>query len=134
MSVMQVERVQGEYSEPEIIDLEDGCLVRIHEEDISEDGVKALSKLLAEQAKRWEPRPAGSHLGPIIPVRWIVSDLPAPFVIGVEDSPASITYTIDSSVLTHRAAVRLGRLGTALSPRWHRVPEGCLEGQTRSTS
>ena len=87
MWVMRVERVQGDYKDPEIIDLEDGCLFKIHESDISEDGTKMLADLLTEQAQRWAPRPAGTK-GPVIPVRWdCVPDLPDPFVIGVEEQP-----------------------------------------------
>lgn len=126
MWVMRVERVQGDYRHPEIIDLEDGsgCLFRIHESDISEDGTKMLADLLTEQAQRWAPRPAGSK-GPIIPVRWdCVPDLPDPFVIGVEDEPDSVVYTIDSSILSQRAGDYLGRLDTERSPYWQRVPKG----------
>lgn len=127
MWVMHVERVQGDYIEPEIIDLDDGtgCLVRIHAEDISEDGPKLLAGLLTEQAQRWAPRPPGSPLGPLIPVTWdCVPDLPDPFAIGVDDGPDAITYTVDVSVLNQRAGDTLGRLGTERSPYWQRVPEG----------
>lgn len=131
MWVMHVERVQGGYREPEIIDLEDGCLFKIHEDDLSEAGVKMLSELLTEQAKRWAPRPAGSPLGPVIPVRWIcVPGLPDPFAIGVEDGPDSVTYTVDSSILTQRAGDFLGRLDTERSPHWQRVPKGYHDGAT----
>jgi hypothetical protein len=126
MWVMHVERVQGDYIEPEIIDLEDGtgCLFRLHESDVSEDGAKMLADLLTRQAQRWAPRPAGS-VGPVIPVRWErVGDLPDPFAIGVDDGPDSITYTVDEDVLSQRAADYLGRLDTERSPYWQRVPEG----------
>lgn len=125
MWVMRVERVEGDYAEPEIIDLEDGCLFRIHESDISEVGTKMLAELLTEQAQRWAPRLPGAPLGPVIPVRWVcVPGLPDPFVIGVDDGPDAITYTIDSSVLSQRAGDFLGRLDTARSPYWQRVPKG----------
>lgn len=126
MWVMQVERVQGDYRHPEIIDLEDGtgCLFKIHESDISEDGTKMLADLLTEQAQRWAPRPAGD-VGPLIPVRWdCVPDLPDPFVIGVDDGPDAIIYTVDSAILSQRAGDYLGRLDTERSPRWQRVPKG----------
>jgi hypothetical protein len=133
MWVMHVERVTGDYREPEIIDLEDGsgCLFKIHEEDISKDGPKMLSELLTEQAQRWAPRPPGSPLGPVIPVRWMcVPDLPDPFVIGVDDGPDAITYTIDESILHQRAGDYLGRLDTERSPYWQRVPRGYHDGNT----
>ena len=127
MLVMHVERVQGDYIEPEIIDLDDGtgCLFRIHATDISEDGTKTLSELLTEQAQRWTPRPPGAPLGPVVAVAWhCVPDLPSPFVIGVEETPEVVTYTVDSSILSQRAGDFLGRLGTERSPYWQRVPEG----------
>ena len=124
---MHVERVAGEYIEPEIIDLEDGsgCVFRLHESDIDEDGVKPLADLLTEQAKRWAPRPPGAPLGPVIPVRW--ERIPRPhdrLSIGVEDSATSITYKVDPSVISQRAADYLGRLDTERSPYWQRVPLG----------
>jgi hypothetical protein len=131
MWVMHVERVVGAYIEPEIIDLDDGsgCLFRIHETDISEDGPKMLSQLLTEQAQCWAPRPAGAPLGPVIPVRWDrIPDLPDPFVIGVDDGPTAITYTIDASILSQHAADYLGRLDTERSPYWQRVPKGYHDG------
>ena len=130
MWVMHVERVQGDYRDPEIIDLEDGsgCLFKIHEEDISEDGVKLLATLLTEQAQRWAPRPPG-EVGPVIPVTWhCVPDLPDPLAIRLEDGPDAITYTIDSSILSQRAGDFLGRLDTERSPYWQRVPEGYHDG------
>lgn len=125
MWVMRVERVQGDYIEPQIEDLEDGCLFRLHESDISEDGTKMLADLLTEQAQRWAPRPPGAPLGPVIPVQWICEpNLPDPFVISVDDGPEAITYTVDSSVLSQRAGDYLGRLDTERSPYWQRVPKG----------
>ena len=127
MWVMHVERVQGDYVHPEIIDLEDGsgCLFRIHADDISEDGVKPLADLLTEQAQRWAPRPAGSPPGPVIPVRWErVPNPPDPLAIGVEDGPDHVTYTVDPSLLSQRAADYLSRLDTERSPYWQRVPKG----------
>lgn len=132
MWVMHVERVQGGYIEPEIIDLEDGtgCLFRLHESDISADGTKMLADLLTQQAQRWAPRPPGAPLGPVIPVRWDrVADLPDPFAIGVEDGPEAIVYTVDESILSQRAADYLGRLDTERSPYWQRVPEGYHDGK-----
>jgi hypothetical protein len=126
MWVMHVQRVHGDYIEPEIIDLEDGtgCLFRLHETDVSEDGAKKLAVLLTAQAKRWAPRPAGS-VGPVIPVRWErVPNPPDPLAIGVEDGATSITYTVDPSLISQRAADYLGRLDTERSPYWQRVPEG----------
>lgn len=129
MWVMRVERVQGDYIEPEIKDLDDGCLFRLHESDISKEGTEMLADLLTEQAQRWAPRPPGSPLGPVIPVRWIcVPDLPDPFVIRVDDRPDAITYTVDSSVLSQRAGDYLGRLDTERSPYWQRVPKGYHDG------
>lgn len=124
---MHVERVKGDYIEPEIIDLEDGsgCLFRIHESDINEDGPKMLSDLLTDQAQRWAPRPPDAPLGPVIPVRLVcVPDLPDPFALRVDDAPDAITYTIDSSILSQRAGDFLGHLLTARSPYWQRVPKG----------
>lgn len=127
MWVMRVARVHGDYIEPEIIDLEDGsgCIFRLHETDISEDGAKPLAQLLTEQAQRWAPRPPGSPLGPVIPVRWErIPNPPDPLAIGVEDGPTSITYKVDPSLLSQRAADYLGRLDTERSPYWQRVPKG----------
>ncbi|MFJ4356853.1 hypothetical protein ACIP25_11350 [Streptomyces massasporeus] len=123
---MRVERVKGDYIKPEIIDLEDGtgCLFRLHETDVSEDGAEKLADLLTAQAKCWAPRPPGS-VGPVIPVQWNrLPDLPDPFAIGVDDGPDAITYTVDASLLSQRAADYLGRLDTERSPYWQRVPEG----------
>jgi len=129
MWVMHVERVKGEYIDPEIIDLEGGCLFRLHESDISEEGAKPLARLLTEQAQRWAPRPASAPLGPIIPVRW--ERIPRPsdrLTIGVEDRSDSITYTVDPSLLSQRAADYLSRLDTERSPYWQRVPKGYHDG------
>jgi hypothetical protein len=131
MWVMHVERVEGEYIDPEIIDLEDGtgCLFRLHESDISKDGPQRLSELLTDQAQCWAPRPAGSPPGPVIPVTWLcLPGLPDRFAIGVEDKADSIIYTVDSSLLSQRAGDYLGRLDTARSPYWQRVPEGYHDG------
>lgn len=125
MWVMHVERIQGGYIEPEIIDLEDGtgCLFRLHETDISEDGPVVLADLLTQQAQRWAPRPSG-RTGPVIPVRWDrVHDLPDPFLIGVEDGPDAVTYSIDAAIISQHAADYLGKLNTERSPHWQRVPE-----------
>ena len=130
--VMHVERVQGDYREPEIIDLKDGsgCLFQLHESDISEAAVKPLAELLTAQAKRWAPRPAGAPLGPVIPVRWErIPNPPDPLAIGVEDGVDSITYTVDPSLLSQRAADYLSRLDTDRSPYWQRVPEGYHDGE-----
>jgi hypothetical protein len=125
MWVMHVERVQGDYGEPEIIDLDDGCLFRLHESDLSEDGVKPLAQLLTEQAQRWAPRPPGSPLGPVIPVVWDrIPNPPAPLAIGVDEGAGGITYTIDAAMMSQRAADYLGRLDTERSPYWQRVPKG----------
>lgn len=125
MWVVHVERVQGDYREPEIIDLEDGCLFKLHESDISEEGVKPLAQLLTEQAQYWAPRPPGSPLGPVIPVRWDrVPNPPDPLYIGVDDYPDAVTYTVDPDMLSQRAADFLGRLETQRSPYWQRVPKG----------
>lgn len=127
MWVMRVERVQGDYIKPEIIDLEDGtgCLFRLHESDVSEDGTKLLADLLTEQAQYWAPRPPGAPLGPVIHVQWErVADLPNPFVVGVEESPTAITYTVDATIISQRAADYLSRLDTQRSPYWQRVPKG----------
>ena len=127
MWVMHVERVEGDYIEPEIIDLEDGsgCLFRLHESDIDEDGVKPLADLLTEQAQYWAPRPPGAPLGPVISVVWV--RVPKPddrLEILVEDGVSSIIYTVDPSLLSQRATDYLGRLDTERSPYWQRVPEG----------
>lgn len=130
--VMHVERVQGDYREPEIIDLEDGsgCLFRLHESDVSEDGAKELADLLTEQAQRWAPRPPGAPLGPVIPVRWErIPNPPDPLAIGVRDGRESITYTVDPSLLSQRAADYLSRLDTERSPYWQRVPKGYHDGK-----
>ena len=95
MWVMHVERVHGKYTEPEIIDLDDGtgCLFRLHESDVSEDGVERLAFVLTQQAKRWAPRPPGSPLGPVIPVRWERIPHPVdPMAVGVKDGARSIIY------------------------------------------
>jgi hypothetical protein len=131
MWVMHVERVEGEYIEPEIIDLEDGtgCLFRLHESDISRDGPEWLSELLTDQAQRWAPRPAGDPPGPVISVTWLcLPGLPDRFAFGVEDYTHSIIYTVDSSLLSQRAGDYLARLDTQRSPYWQRVPEGYHNG------
>jgi hypothetical protein len=127
MWAMHVERVQGEYIEPEVIDLENGSgrLYRIHADDISEDGPKLLADLFTEQAQRWARRPPGSPLGPVVQVRWVcVPELPEPFAIGVEEAPDAITYTVESSILSQRAGDCLARLDAEQSPYWQRVPKG----------
>lgn len=127
MWVMHVERVEGGYVEPEIIDLEDGsgCVFRLHETDIREDGPAPLSDLLTQQAQRWAPRPPGSPLGPVIPVQWErVPNPPNPLFIGVDDTCAGITYTVDPSLLSERATRYLSKLDTERSPYWQRVPKG----------
>jgi hypothetical protein len=127
MWVMHVERVEGEYIEPEIIDLEDGsgCLFRLHATDIDEDGPKYLADLLTDQAQRWAPRPPGSPLGPVIPVTWLRSPLAHDrFAIGVEDGPHAIVYTCHPDLISQRAADYLSRLDTERSPYWQRVPKG----------
>lgn len=132
MWVMHVERIHGGYVEPEIIDLEGGagCLFRLHETDISEDGPAMLADLLTQQAQRWAPRPPGS-IGPVIPVRWDrVHDLPDPFLMGVEDGPDAITYSVDADIISQHAADYLGKLGTERSPHWQRVPEGYHDDRT----
>lgn len=133
MWVMHVERVQGDYVEPEIIDLEDGtgCLFRLHESDIAEDGTEPLADLLTAQAQFWAPRPPGSPLGPVITVTW--ARVPKPdnrLEILVEDGTTSITYTVDPSLLSQRAADYLSRLDTERSPHWQRVPLGYHDGDT----
>lgn len=126
---MHVERVKGNYIEPEIIDLEDGsgCLFRLHETDVHKDGPKLLSELLTDQAQRWAPRPPGSPLGHVIPVRWLrtakVVDLDR-FVIGVDDGADSITYKVDPELISQRAADFLGHELTKRSPCWQRVSTG----------
>lgn len=137
MWVMHVERVQGDYIEPEIVDLEDGsgCVFRLHESDISEDGVKPLASLLTEQARRWAPRPASAPRGPVIPVRWErIPNPPDRFRIVVEDGPEYITYTVASPLLSQRAADYLSRLDTERSPHWQRVPLGYHNGDTEPSS
>jgi hypothetical protein len=127
MWIMHVERVQGDYIEPQIVDLEDGsgCVFKFHHSDISKNAVNPLSQLLTEQAQRWAPRPPGSPLGPVIPVRWErVPNLPDPLTIGVEDTADSITYLIDTEMMSQRAADVLSRQDTERSPYWQRVPEG----------
>lgn len=133
--VMHVERVQGDYREPEIIDLKDGsgCLFRLHVSDISEDAVKPLADLLTAQAKRWAPRPPGAPLGPVVTVRWErIPNPPNPLAIGVEEDAGSITYTVDPSLLSQRAADYLGRLDTERSPYWQRVPRGYHDGDNEA--
>jgi hypothetical protein len=135
MWVMHVERVQGDYIAPEIIDLEDktGCLFRLHETDISESGVKPLAHLLTEQAQFWAPRPAGSPPGPVVPVRWErIPAPPDPLAIGVDDLACGITYTLDVEMLSERAADYLSRLDTERSPYWQRVPRGYHNGTIES--
>lgn len=127
MWVMHVERVKGEYIEPEIIDLPDGsgCLFRLHENDIHEDAPKYLADLLTDQAQRWAPRPPGSPLGPVIPVTWHrTTEMFDRFAIGVEDGPNGIVYECHVDLISQRAADYLSRLDTERSPYWQRVPEG----------
>lgn len=131
MWVMHVERVEGEYIEPEIIDLEDGsgCLFRLHATDLHEDAPKYLSELLTTQAQRWAPRPPGSPPGPVIPVTWLRSpDVPDRFAIGVEDSATAVIYTCHTELLSQHAADYLSRLDTERSPYWQRVPKGYHDG------
>ncbi|WP_346162229.1 hypothetical protein [Streptomyces bangladeshensis] len=124
---MHVERVKGDYVEPEIIDLEGGtgCLFRLHESDIAEDGVEPLADLLTAQAQFWAPRPPGSPLGPVITVTWERVPKPdARLEIGVEEDATSITYRLDPSLMSQHAADYLSRLDTERSPYWQRVPKG----------
>ncbi|MFF7184644.1 hypothetical protein ACFZAR_05295 [Streptomyces sp. NPDC008222] len=123
---MHVERVKGDYIEPEVVDLEDGsgCLFRFHETDVHEDGPAYLSKLLTDQAQRWSARSDGS-LGPVIPVHWErVPEFLGRFAAGVEDGANSITYKVDPNLISQHAADRVGQILTARSPYWQRVPEG----------
>lgn len=127
MWVMHVERVEGEYIEPEIIDLKDGsgCVFRLHESDIHEDAPEYLADLLTRQAQCWAPRPPGAPLGPVIPVTWVrTPDMPCRFAIGVEDSTTAITYKCHDELISQRAADYLSRLDTERSPYWQRVPKG----------
>ena len=131
---MRVERVEGGYREPEIVDLEDGtgCLFKLHESDIDEDGAVWLGQLLTEQARRWAPRLPGMPLGPAIPVVFErVPGLPDPIAVRLEDGADRITYTVDESIVSEHAAVFLGNLLTARSPYWRRVPRGFHEGHGR---
>lgn len=129
MWVMHVERVAGDYFQPEIIDLEGGCLFRFHESDISEEGAKPLAQLLTEQAQRWAPRPPGAPLGPVITVRWErIPNPPDPLAIGVEETATTITYQLDPALISQRAADYLGELDTQRSPYWQRVPKGYHDG------
>lgn len=132
MWVMHVERVKGDYIEPEIIDLEDGsgCLFRLHESDIHEDGPALLAELLTDQAQQWAPRPPG-EVGPMIPVRWFRdASIRHRLNIGVKDSGESITYKVHPDLISQRAADYLGRLDTERSPYWQRVPKGYHDGDT----
>lgn len=127
MWVMHVECVQGDYLKPEIIDLIDGtgCLFRLHESDVSRDGVKLIADLLTRQAQFWAPRPPDAPLGPVIPVRWERVPAPSPRLpVGVEDHPHSLTYMVDPPLLSQRAADHLSRLGTDRTPYWQRVSKG----------
>jgi hypothetical protein len=129
MWVVHVERVLGTYTKPEIIDLDDGCLVKIHADDIDEDGPKYLADLLTDQAQRWAPRPPGAPLGPVIPVRWTRrSDVLDRFAVGVKDDPAFVEYIVHPSLLSQRAADHLAHLEMERSPYWQRVPKGYHDG------
>ncbi|MFS4103852.1 hypothetical protein [Streptomyces sp. PD-S100-1] len=118
---MHVERVSGRYIEPEIVDLEDGCLFRIHKNDVGETGAAWLAQVLAGMTQWWALRPADSPPGPVVPVRFErVSDLPDPIGIVVDHSPLGITYSVDEKAVffTQRAADRLSRLATERTPNW----------------
>ncbi|MEU3826520.1 hypothetical protein AB0F36_14545 [Streptomyces sp. NPDC029080] len=133
MWVMHVERVQGDYCQPEIIDLEDGsgCIFRLHESDIHEDGPQYLSKLLTDQAQCWAPRPPGTPIGPVIPILWKrTTDTPDRFAIGVADSPRGIIYECHVDLISQRAADYLSKLDTERSPYWQRVPKGYHDSDT----
>lgn len=131
MWVMHVERVEGEYIEPEIIDLEGGCLFRLHESDLHKDGAEQLSQLLTAQARRWAPRPDGAPLGPVISVQWErIPNPPEPLAVGVEESAGCVLYKADPQLISQRAADYLSRLETERSPHWQRVPEGYHDGDS----
>ena len=126
MWVMHVERVKGDYIEPEIIDLEDGsgCLFRLHESDIHEDGPALLSELLTDQARKWAVRPPG-QVGPMIPVRWFRdASLRHRLNAGVGDNSGLIIYHVHPDLISQHAADRLGHDLTQRSPYWRRVPVG----------
>ncbi|MFJ9420782.1 hypothetical protein [Streptomyces sp. NPDC101249] len=127
MWTMHVERVTGDYVKPEIVDLEDGsgCIFKLHETDISEDGPASLSNVLTRQAQFWAPRPAGSPAGPVVTVTWHrVPRDGNPLSIGVKDGVNKIEYQVDPRLLSQRAADYLGQLDTERSPYWQRVPRG----------
>lgn len=130
MWVMRVERVEGEYTEPEIVDLDDGsgCLFRLHGLDITEQGAAWLAQLLTEQAQAWAPRPKNCR-GPVVPTHFVLDDLPEPFAMCVDDKPDSITYSVDTPLMSARGADSLGRRITERSPYWQRVPKGYHEGR-----
>ncbi|MFF8590045.1 hypothetical protein ACF061_01155 [Streptomyces sp. NPDC015220] len=122
---MHVERVSGRYIEPEIVDLDDGCLFRIHKRDVGETGAAWLAQVLAGMTQWWGLRPSDSPLGPVVPVRFErVNDLPEPFGIVVDHSSRFITYAVDEKTvsLTQYAADRLSRLATERTPRWQPLP------------
>ncbi|MFI9598852.1 hypothetical protein ACIHCX_03055 [Streptomyces sp. NPDC052043] len=128
--VLHVERVSGRYIEPEIIDCYNGSQIRIHEDDVGEDGAAWLDQAFTDTTKLWTLRPPSTRPGPIVPVRFeCVADLPEQFAIVIDDTPESITYSLDekSGILTQRAADTLSRLATQRTPRWCRYPQGYRE-------
>jgi hypothetical protein len=64
-------------------------------------------------------------------VRWErIPNPPDPLAIGVEETHESISYKLDPSLISQRAADYLGRLDTERSPYWQRVPKGYHDGDS----
>lgn len=121
---MQVERVGGPDFEPHVVDWDTGCAWVFHTSDITEEGAEYFKKAMTDQAKNWGLRPAGTPLGPIVPVRIVrVPDLPKICAMRVDDRAEAITYTVDEDLISDRGAEVIGRKLTERSPYWLRRPD-----------
>ncbi|MFJ6566539.1 hypothetical protein ACIQNU_03910 [Streptomyces sp. NPDC091292] len=124
MLSMQVRREGGQYFEPYIVDLDDGCVFVFHDIDITEDGAWYFAQAVTDQAARWLPRTPEMPRGHIVPVLIVREpDLPEVCAIHLDDRAESILYTVDADLMTARAAAVISRKLTERSPHWHRVPD-----------
>lgn len=121
---MQVERKSGDYFEPQIFDLADGCVFVFHEDDITQAGAEWFALAMTDQARRWAPRTMGMPLGPVVPVRIDRSpDVPQAVGFVVDDSAVSINYLAHEDLIREHAAKVIGEKLTERSPYWMRVPD-----------
>ncbi|MFC9949238.1 hypothetical protein ACFVIN_01495 [Streptomyces prasinus] len=125
MLVIEVKRHgQGtEYFEPWIDEHEDGCTYHFHWDDISDEGVGALSDVITQQVRQlWRPRPPGAPAGRRIPVimeRRILME--GRDTVAVYDLPECIIYMVRADLISARGAALITRRQSELTTRWMRV-------------